>query len=98
MMAKAIAHVRLFGQVVSLGFCTSPDPLMPALAAYKCASIRFLVGYGPEEFRESADAFDRGHADPGAIVTNVVPLDALPEMMTRLRHRNGETKVHVEMS
>jgi L-iditol 2-dehydrogenase len=95
MLAKAVTHVRLFGQVVSLGFCTAPDPVMPALAAYKCASIRFLVGYGPGEFRHCADTFDQGHVDPGKIVSCTIPLDDLPTMIEGLRRPNAETKVHV---
>ncbi len=95
MMARAISHVKPFGRIVSLGFCTAPDPIMPALASYKCADLRFLVGYGPDEFRASADAFDKGHADPRAIITNVIPLDDLPAMMTALRGANSETKVQV---
>jgi threonine dehydrogenase-like Zn-dependent dehydrogenase len=97
LLARAVTHVRPFGQIVSLGFCTAPDPLMPALAAYKCAAIRFLVGYGPDEFRHSADTFDKGHVDPGVIVSRTVLLDDLPATMAALRQPNADTKVHVRM-
>ena len=95
MMAKAVAHVGIYGRIVSLGFCTSPDPIMPAMAAYKCATIQFLVGYTMDEFLYIADQMDKGHVDPKTIITSTVPLTALPDTMALLRGANGETKVHV---
>ena len=95
MLAKSLMHAKLYGKVTSLGFCTGPDPIMPALAAYKCVTMQFLVGYGIDEFTYIADQMDRGHVDPKAIITNQVPLVALPDMMATLRGANTETKVHV---
>lgn len=95
MLAKAVAHAGLYGTVTSLGFCTHADPLIPALGAYKCVTLQFLVGYGREDFRETADHLDAGHVDPAAIVTSTVPLRDLPATMDLLRGPNAETKVHV---
>jgi threonine dehydrogenase-like Zn-dependent dehydrogenase len=97
MLGKAVMHVAPFGKIVSLGFCTSPDPLIPGMASYKCASIQFAVGYSMKEFLYIADQMDKGHVDPKAIVTNEVPLIDLPATMDRLRGPNEETKVHVVM-
>lgn len=95
MLAKAVMHVAPFGRIVSLGFCTSPDPIMPAMASYKCVSMQFAVGYSMREFLYIADQMDKGHADPKAIITNEVSLTALPAMFDTLRKANEETKVHV---
>lgn len=95
MLAKAIQHAKLYGTVVSLGFCTHPDPVMPALGAYKCVTLQFLVGYTMKDFLYIADQMDKGHADPKAIITNEIPLFELPAMMERLRGQNAETKVQV---
>jgi threonine dehydrogenase-like Zn-dependent dehydrogenase len=95
MMMKAIAHAAQFGRVISLGFCTTPDPLIPGLASFKCLSIQFIVGYSMKEFTYVADQMDKGHCDPKAIITNDIALDALPAMMETLRGPNSETKVHV---
>lgn len=97
MLSKAVMHVTQFGRIVSLGFCTSPDPLIPGMASYKCASIQFAVGYSMTEFRYIADQMDKGHCDPKAIITNDIPLLDLPKMMEALRGPNEETKVHVRM-
>lgn len=97
MLTKAVMHVAQFGKIVSLGFCTSPDPLIPGMASYKCAAIQFAVGYSMKEFHYIADQMDKGHCDPKAIITSDVPLVDLPRMMDLLRGPNAETKVHVRM-
>ncbi|MCB2077018.1 MAG: alcohol dehydrogenase catalytic domain-containing protein [Novosphingobium sp.] len=97
MLGKAVMHAKQFGKIVSLGFCTAPDPVMPAIASYKCASIQFLVGYTMREFLYIADQMDKGHVDPKTIITNEIPLSSLPDMMDTLRGPNNETKVHVTM-
>jgi L-iditol 2-dehydrogenase len=98
MLPRAVKHAGQFARIVSLGFCTTPDPLIPALGSYKCVSIQFAVGYSMTEFIYIADQMDKGHADPKAIITREIPLAELPSMMTTLRGSNNETKVHVRLS
>ena len=95
MLAKAVAHCGPFGKIMSLGFCTAPDPILPALCAMKCITLQFAVGYGMNEFLYIADQMDKGHVDPKTIVTNQISLEAMPAMFDRLRGKNEETKVHV---
>ena len=97
MLSKAIMHSAQFGRVISLGFCTSPDPLIPAVGSYKCVSMQFAVGYSMKEFFYIADQMDKGHADPKAIITRDIPLAGLPAMIDALRGPNNETKVHVRL-
>lgn len=98
MLSKAVMHVGQFGKIVSLGFCTSPDPIIPGIASYKCAAMQFAVGYSMKEFLYIADQMDKGHCDPKAIVTGTTTLADLPATMDRLRGPNTETKVHVCMT
>ena len=95
MLGKAIQHCSLYGKIVSLGFCTSPDPLMPAMASYKCASMQFIVGYTMRDFLYVANQMDKGHVDPKTLITSDISLLELPAMLERLRGPNNETKVHV---
>jgi len=97
MLTKSVMHVGQFGKVVSLGFCTSPDPVIPGMASYKCASIQFAVGYSMKEFLYIADQMDKGHCDPKGIITSEIGLTSLPAMFDTLRGSNAETKVHVCM-
>jgi hypothetical protein len=73
---------------------------MPAMAAYKCITVQFRVGYTKQEFLFIADQLDRdrlagGQPDPQAIITREIPLIELPATMEMLRGPNSETKVHV---
>lgn len=95
MLSKAVMHARLYGKIVSLGFCTHADPVMPAMASFKCVSMQFLVGYTMRDFLYIADQMDKGHCDPKAIITNDIPLVDMPAMFDALRGPNNETKVHV---
>lgn len=101
MLMKATMHVAQFGKVVSLGFCTSPDPVIPGMASYKCASFQFAVGYSMKEFLYIAEQLDRdaiGQAnlpDIKQLITSDIPLTDLPRMFDVLRGSNNETKVHV---
>lgn len=97
MLGKAVMHAAQFGKIVSLGFCTSPDPIIPGIASFKCVSMQFAVGYSMKEFIYVADQMDKGRCDPKAIITNEIPLSGLPAMFDVLRGPNDETKVHVTL-
>lgn len=97
MLGKAVMHAKQFGKIVSMGFCTAPDPVMPSLASYKCLSMQFVVGYSMKEFLYIADQMDKGHADPKAIISNEIALADMPAMFDTLRGPNDETKVHVKL-
>lgn len=95
LLSQAIGHVRILGHVVSLGFCTTPDAVIPAIAGFKGVRLTFPIGYSARDFQYAADALLSGHADPKIIVTRTVGLDALPDAFEMLRRSNTETKVHV---
>jgi L-iditol 2-dehydrogenase len=97
MLSKAIMHSAQFGRIISLGFCTSPDPVIPAMGSFKCVSMQFAVGYTMKEFIYIADQMDKGQVDPKAIITRDIPLAGLPAMIEALRGPNDETKVHVRL-
>ncbi len=97
MLAKAVMHAGLMGNVVSLGFCTTPDAVIPGIASFKLVNMKFLVGYTMKEFFYIAEQMDKGHVDPKTIISSDIPLADLPTMMEHLRGPNNETKVHVCM-
>ena len=97
LLGQAINHVRTFGQVVSLGFCTAPDGIVPGVAAFKQVSICFPLAYSPEEFRMSAEMMLTGAIDPKVMVTATIGLDELPATFGALRKPNDHTKVHVAL-
>jgi 2-desacetyl-2-hydroxyethyl bacteriochlorophyllide A dehydrogenase len=94
-LAKAISHVRTLGEVISMGFCTAPDSLIPAMAAFKGATLKFPVGYALSDFERAVTELERGHADPKMLVTSTTSLADLADAFAALRQPHAETKVHM---
>ena len=94
-LTKAVGHVRDFGQVISMGFCTAPDPILPAVTGFKGVSLHFPVGYSLQDFNYVADVMGKGHVDPKTLITSVITLSELPQRFEALRGPHGETKVQV---
>ena len=94
-LMKAVEHVRDFGQVMSMGFCTAPDQLVPAVTGFKGVSLRFPVGYSLKDFEYVANVMDKGHVDPKMLITSVIPLSELPGRFEALRGPGTETKVQI---
>lgn len=92
---KGIEHARTCGQVISLGFCTAPDTIIPAMAGFKGVSLQFPVGYALKDFEQVARVMDKGHVDPKLLISSVVPLGDLQATFAMLRRPNAETKVQV---
>ena len=98
LLGAAIRHACTLGTVVSMGFCTKPDPIIPAMAGYKGVSLLFPVGYTLADFHQVADLMDKGHVDPKLMITSVIGLGELPAALAALRGPNTETKVHIAPS
>jgi (R,R)-butanediol dehydrogenase/meso-butanediol dehydrogenase/diacetyl reductase len=96
-LSSAIQHAAMFGHVLSLGFCTSPETLIPAVAAWKVVRLSFPVGYSLRDFRYAADTMLAGRAEPRRLITSVISLNDLPAAFEALREPNIETKVHVSL-
>lgn len=94
-MMKSLQHVRELGQVISMGFCTAPDQIVPALAGFKGVSMQFPVGYSLKDFQYVADVMDSGHIDPKVLISSVTPLTDIVSTFAMLRQTNSETKVQI---
>lgn len=98
LLQKAVMHAKLFGQVISMGFCTTPDPVIPAIASFKAVTMKFPVGYTVRDFQHVADKMDSGHVDPKLMLTSEVTLDQLPDKFEELRGPNNDTKATVTIT
>ena len=94
-LEKSIEHVRTGGTVVSLGFCTAPDPISPHVATLKQVTIRFSMLYTLREFQHCIDMLDRGHVEPRSMISQTVSLDDFPDILERMRNGMPHTKVQV---
>ncbi len=95
-LQQSVNLVKPNGEVISLGFCMAPDPVIPGIATYKQVKLTFSMAWTLEEFRTVVDLLDRGDVAARAIVSNTITLDALPDMIEALRGAHDETKVHVD--
>jgi threonine dehydrogenase-like Zn-dependent dehydrogenase len=98
LLAQAIQHAAKFGHVVSAGFCTAPDPIIPAMACLKAIRMSFAVGYGMRDFQYVADRMLADDIDPKSIISSVIPLGELPKVFEVLRGPHNETKVQVSLA
>lgn len=94
-LGQAVNHVRTDGTVVSLGFCTTPDPVLPALATWKQVHLVFSMAYSLQEFQTTVDMLDRGHVEPRAWLGAPIPLEAVPDMILSMR-KSGSNEVKVQ--
>lgn len=96
MLGTAATHVRPQGTIISMGMCQHSEPMMSAAFSFKEARLFFPLGYTEGEFVETARAFDADRVHPDLMVSDVIPLDALPEMLEALRSgRKQALKIHV---
>lgn len=94
-LEQSINLVKPNGEVISLGFCMAPDPVIPGIATFKQVKLAFSMAWTLAEFQTVIDTLDRGHLEPRAMVSSNVALTDLPGTIETLRGSHNETKVHV---
>jgi (R,R)-butanediol dehydrogenase / meso-butanediol dehydrogenase / diacetyl reductase len=95
-LESAINLVGLHGRVVVLGVCLEPDQVTPLTCVLKEIGIEFIVGYTRAEFQETIDALASGKIKAEAMITDVIPIDRVPEMFDALKNPGSHAKVMVE--
>ena len=96
LLQKAIELVRPAGMIVSMGFCTAPDPVIPAAATWKQVTLKFSFAYDLAEFAHCADVLDRGHVEPRRMISETIGLAELPQTLEDMRAGAPKTKVQVD--
>lgn len=84
-LQQALERVRPRGTVISLGYCTSPDSIVPASAMIKEVRLQFSYTYGIGDFEYCIDTLAAGAVEPAAMITDTVSLQALPEFFETMR-------------
>lgn len=98
MLNKAIDHARSQGIVISMGMCMQNEPILAARCTFKEVSVLFPLGYTPDEFVETARAFESGRVRPELMVSDVIALEDLPATLESLRAGRKSLKIHVDPS
>jgi (R,R)-butanediol dehydrogenase/meso-butanediol dehydrogenase/diacetyl reductase len=95
MLHVATERVRPGGAVVSLGMCTAHDPVLPAFNAFREVSLHFPLSYSPDDFIETIRAFDAARFRPEVMVSEMMPLSALPALIEEMRGHHSHHKVQI---
>lgn len=91
-----ITHAPLASRVVVAGVCMEPDQFRPAMAINKQIDLRFVVGYSPQEFRNTLHLLADGKIDARALVTGTVGLDGVAAAFDTLADPGDHAKVVIE--
>jgi (R,R)-butanediol dehydrogenase/meso-butanediol dehydrogenase/diacetyl reductase len=95
MIAQAVEHVRIQGEVLVQGLCTRPDTFIPFKALSKECRIQFAAFFKTQEYEAALDALSSGAPEPRALITDTIALDQLPDTFEALRKRTHQCKVLV---
>ncbi|KHK89093.1 alcohol dehydrogenase catalytic domain-containing protein [Novosphingobium malaysiense] len=94
-LQKCVNHVAVDGKIVSLGFCTNADPVIPAVSTFKQVNLLFSMAYTMREFEYCAHAMDKGLVDPGTMVTRTISLEEVPAMIEQMQ-RGGVSDIKIQ--
>ncbi|MBV9511716.1 MAG: alcohol dehydrogenase catalytic domain-containing protein [Caulobacteraceae bacterium] len=84
-VARAIELVRPQGSIIALGFCTAPEPIVPAAALMKDVNLRFSIIYTREDFEACARALDAEAVEARAMITDTIGLAGFPAAFEAFR-------------
>jgi len=93
LIAQAVDQVRNRGTILLLGLCTRPDTFNSFAMLSKEVKLITSAFFTRGEYETALDALDRGAAEPRALVTDTIALDAVPTTFEALRHRTHQCKV-----
>jgi len=91
-----ISSAPLASRVVVAGVCMEPDRFRPAMAINKEIDLRFVVGYGPLEFRDTLHLLAEGKVNAAGLVTGTVGLDGVEDAFDELARPSVHAKVVID--
>ena len=91
-----ISSAPLSSRVVVAGVCMEPDQFRPAMAINKEIDLRFVVGYGPLEFRDTLHMLADGRVNAAPIVTGTVGLPGVETAFDELSRPGEHAKIVID--
>ena len=91
-----ITAAPLKTRVVVAGVCMEPDQIRPVMAINKEIDLRFVVGYGPLEFRDTLHLLADGKIDASPIVTGTVGLHGVASAFDALTDPEQHAKIIID--
>jgi len=91
-----IGAAPLGTRVVVAGVCMEPDQFRPVMAINKEIDLRFVVGYGPLEFRDTLHMLADGKIDGARIITGTVGLEGVAGAFDALADPEQHAKIVID--
>ncbi len=95
MIDLAMSGAPAGSEVVVVGVCMSDDRFRPVMGIYKRLTMRFVLGWSPEEFRSCLLDMAEGRIDPVPLVTDEVGIEDVPAAFDRLADPEDQVKILV---
>lgn len=93
LIMEAVDLVKVRGQVVLMGLCTRPDPVVPFALVAKEVRLTSSAFFHPAEFAACLDLFAAGVVEPKLLITNTIDLADVPRIFAQLHEPNPHCKV-----
>lgn len=92
LMVQAPSH----SEILIAGVCFPPDSFRPSIGIYKHLSLRFVLGWTPEEFAQSLHDLAEGRIDGTKLITGRVNIDGVPQAFKDLADPEQHVKILVQ--
>ena len=93
---QIITDAPIGSRVVVAGVCMEPDRFRPVMAINKEIDLRFVVGYGPLEFRNTLHLLADGKIDATPLVTGTVGLAGVETAFDALANPEQHAKIVID--
>ena len=95
MIDMAMTGAPAGSELVVVGVCMEDDGFRPIMGIYKRLTVKFVLGWSPDEFAASLRNLAEGRIDGAALVTGEVPLDEVPAAFAELASPDRHVKILV---
>ncbi len=95
MIDQVMAQAPKHSDIVVAGVCIPPDNFRPSIGIYKHLSLRFVLGWSPEEFAASLHNLAEGRIDGSKLITGQVGIDGVPQAFADLADPEQHVKILV---
>lgn len=96
MLDQAMKDAPQGSTVLVVGVCMQQDTVRPAFGIMKELTIKFALGYSPDEFAGSLRAIAEGEIDVEPMITGSVDIDGVPQAFEDLANPEAHAKILVE--
>lgn len=95
MLKATMRELPSRSELVVVGLCMEPDVIEPTVAISRQLTVRFVLGWTPDEFAASLGAIAEGSIDVAPFVTGEVDLDGTPGAFATLATPDAHAKILV---